>query len=81
MPMSLGRAAATAGIVITALMIAGTIPVAVDDAWLWSLLALFAVGFVSRGRRGRRPWEQRWWWKSTGGDAGGCCVESSSAGP
>lgn len=75
MPISLGRAAAIAGVVITALMIAGTIPVTVDDAWLWSLLALFAVGLVSRRRRGRRPWEQRWWWNSAPDNEGGCCVE------
>jgi nitric oxide reductase large subunit len=60
--ISIGRAAAIAGIVITALMIEGTIPVAADDAWLWSLLALFVVGLFPR--RGRlRPWEQQWWWK------------------
>ncbi len=75
MPMSLGRLAAIAGIVITALMIAGTIPVSVDDAWLWSLLSLFVVSFFSSRRRGRRPWEQRWWWEWSGADAGGCCVE------
>ena len=66
MVLSVGRAAAIAGIVIVALMIGGTIPVAVDDAWLWGLLSLFAVNLlVGRGRRGRRPWEQRWWWDST----------------
>lgn len=60
----LRTAAAIAGIVIVALMIAGEIAVTVDDAWLWSLLALFAVCLIAGGRRrGRRPWEQRWWWE------------------
>jgi len=45
----MGRAAATAGLIIVALMIAGTIPVEVDDAWLWALLALFAVSMVMPG--------------------------------
>ena len=39
-------APAIAGIIIVALMIAGTIPVIIDDAWLWSLLALFVVSFL-----------------------------------
>jgi peptidoglycan/LPS O-acetylase OafA/YrhL len=39
----MGRAAGIAGAVIVALMLAGTIPVEIDDAWLWSLLALFLV--------------------------------------
>jgi len=60
----LRMAAAIAGIVIVALMIAGEIAVTVDDAWLWSLLALFSVCLLARGRRhGRRFWEQRWWWE------------------
>ena len=45
----LGRPAALAGLIIVALMIAGTIPVEVDDAWLWALVALFAVAIVSAG--------------------------------
>ncbi|HEU4758907.1 MAG TPA: hypothetical protein VFT91_02885 [Dehalococcoidia bacterium] len=45
----LGRSAALAGLIIVALMIAGTIPVEADDAWLWALLALFAVSLVSFG--------------------------------
>ncbi len=65
MVMSVGRAAAIAGIVIVALMKAGTIPVAVDNAWLWGLLSLFCVNLLVGRRRGRRPWEQRWWWDST----------------
>ncbi len=60
----LWRAAAIAGIVITALMIAGTISASVDDAWLWSLLSLYVVCLLSRSRRRARPWEQRWWWES-----------------
>ena len=48
---SLGSAAAIAGVVIVALMIAGTIPVTVDDAWQWSLLALFSVCLVGAGRQ------------------------------
>lgn len=55
----LGRAAAVAGLIIVALMIAGTIPVEIDDAWLWSLLALFALAMVAGGPAGpprrRRP--------------------------
>jgi len=39
-------APAIAGIVIVALMIAGTIPVTIDDAWLWALLVLFLVSFL-----------------------------------
>jgi ABC-type multidrug transport system permease subunit len=27
-------------------MIAGTIPVTIDDAWLWALLVLFLVSFL-----------------------------------
>ena len=72
MPMSLGRLAAIAGIVVVALMIAGTIEVTIDDAWLWGLLSLFAVSFMASRRKGQRPWEQRWWWET---EAGGCCVD------
>lgn len=65
--MFISSAAAIAGIVIVALMLEGTIPVTVDDAWLWSLIALFSVSlFVGRGEvervRGQRrhgpgaPW-------------------------
>jgi hypothetical protein len=61
--ISMGRGAAVAGIIIVALMIAGTIDVSIDDAWLWSLLSLFVVCFVF-GKRRLRPWEQRWWWES-----------------
>ena len=50
----MGRAAATAGVIIVALLIAGTIPVEIDDAWLWALLALFAVAMVMSGNG--RPW-------------------------
>ena len=42
-----GVAPAIAGIVIVSLMIAGTIPVAIDDAWLWGLLVLFVVLFLT----------------------------------
>ena len=42
-----GVAPAIAGIVIVALMIAGTIPVTIDDAWLWGLLVLFVVLFLT----------------------------------
>ena len=52
----MGRAAATAGVIIVALMIAGTIPVEIDDAWLWSLLALFAIATVFSGDS--RPWRR-----------------------
>jgi len=52
----MGRAAATAGLIIVALMIAGTIPVEIDDAWLWALLALFAVSMVMPGNG--RPWRR-----------------------
>jgi hypothetical protein len=38
-----GVAPAIAGIVIVSLMIAGTIPVTIDDAWLWALLVLFLL--------------------------------------
>lgn len=44
-----GRASvapAIAGIVIVSLMIAGTIPVTIDDAWLWGLLVLFLLLFL-----------------------------------
>jgi hypothetical protein len=51
---SLSSAAAMAGVVIVALMIAGTISVTIDDAWLWSLLALFSVCLVSGGRHAVR---------------------------
>lgn len=64
--MSLGRAAAIAGIAIVSFMIAGTIRVSVDDAWLWALLSLFIVCFAAGRRRGVRPWEQRWWWEGRG---------------
>ena len=43
----MGRAAGIAGLVIVSLMLAGTIPVRIDDAWLWSLLALFLVTVVA----------------------------------
>jgi hypothetical protein len=43
-----GVAPAVAGTVIVALMIAGTIPVTIDDAWLWALLVLFLVLFLER---------------------------------
>jgi len=43
------RAAGLAGVVIVALMLAGTIDVKIDDAWLWSLLALFLVTVVAPG--------------------------------
>jgi hypothetical protein len=46
----MGRAAAIAGAVIVALMLAGTILVEIDDAWLWSLLALFLVAATAPGR-------------------------------
>ena len=52
----MGRAAATAGVIIVALMIAGTIPVEIDDAWLWALLALFAVAVVMPDHG--RPWRR-----------------------
>jgi hypothetical protein len=52
----MGRAAATAGVIIVALMIAGTIPVAIDDAWLWALLALFALSMVMSGNG--RSWHR-----------------------
>jgi hypothetical protein len=42
-----GVAPAIAGIVIVSLMIAGTIPVTIDDAWLWGLLVLFVVLFLT----------------------------------
>jgi hypothetical protein len=44
-----GVAPAIAGIVIVSLMIAGTIPVTIDDAWLWGLLVLFSVLFLTSG--------------------------------
>jgi hypothetical protein len=49
-----GVAPAIAGIVIVSLMIAGTIPVTIDDAWLWGLLVLFVVLFLTSagGSRG-----------------------------
>jgi hypothetical protein len=46
-PGGAGVAPAIAGIVIVSLMIAGTIPVTIDDAWLWSLLVLFSVLFMT----------------------------------
>jgi hypothetical protein len=42
----MGVAPAIAGIVIVSLMIAGTIPVTIDDAWLWGLLVLFLLLFL-----------------------------------
>ena len=47
-----GVAPAIAGIVIVSLMIAGTIPVTIDDAWLWGLLGLFSVLFLTSGAGG-----------------------------
>ena len=44
----IGVAPAIAGAVNVALMIAGTIPVIIDDAWLWALLVLFLVLFLER---------------------------------
>jgi len=44
---SAGIAPAIAGIVIVSLMIAGTIPVTIDDAWLWGLLVLFSMLFMT----------------------------------
>jgi len=44
----IGAAPAIAGAVIVGLMIAGTIPVTIDDAWLWGLLVLFLVLFLER---------------------------------
>ena len=44
----IGVAPAIAGAVIVALMIAGTIPVVIDDAWLWAVLVLFLVLFAER---------------------------------
>ena len=41
-----GVAPAIGGIVIVSLMIAGTIPVTIDDAWLWGLLVLFLLLFL-----------------------------------
>ena len=54
--IKMGRAAGIAGVVIVSLMLAGTIPVRIDDAWLWSLLALFLVTVVApdRPHPGRR---------------------------
>ena len=46
----MGRAAALAGVIIVALMLAGTIPLEIDDAWLWALLALFLIATVAPGR-------------------------------
>ena len=43
-------------IIIVALMIAGTIPVEIDDAWLWALLALYAAAMVMPGHG--RPWNR-----------------------
>lgn len=81
MIFSLGRAAPIAGIVIIALMIAGTISVTVDNAWLWGLLSLFAVSLFARRRRALRPWEQRWWWERAEPQAGGCCIDAPPAPP
>jgi len=52
----MGRAAGLAGVIIVALMIAGAIPVEIDDAWLWALLALYAVAMVMPGNG--RPWHR-----------------------
>jgi len=41
-----GVAPAIAGIIIVSLMIAGTIPVTIDDAWLWALLVLFVLALA-----------------------------------
>lgn len=41
--------AALTGVILVSLMIAGTIDVVIDDAWLWVLLALFAVSLVGAG--------------------------------
>lgn len=49
----MGRPASVAGIIIVALMIAGAIPVEVDNAWLWALLALFAVALLLPDRPSR----------------------------
>ena len=51
---SVSVAPAIAGIVIVSLMIAGTIPVTIDDAWLWGLLVLFVASFLGAagGSRG-----------------------------
>jgi len=51
---SVSVAPAIAGIVIVSLMIAGTIPVTIDDAWLWGLLVLFVAAFLGAagGSRG-----------------------------
>jgi peptidoglycan/LPS O-acetylase OafA/YrhL len=48
--MKMGKAAGIAGAVIVGLMLAGTIPVEIDNAWLWSLLALFLVAAVAPDR-------------------------------
>ena len=58
MQISVGRAAPITGIIIVALMIEGTIPIAVDDAWLWALLSLFSLCLLQRGRDWK-PW-RRW---------------------
>jgi hypothetical protein len=41
-----GVAPAIAGVIIVGLMIAGTIPVTIDDAWLWALLVLFLLAVL-----------------------------------
>jgi hypothetical protein len=41
--------AALTGVILVALMIAGTIDVEIDDAWLWALLALFAIAMIGGG--------------------------------
>lgn len=53
----MARAAGVAGAIIVGLMLAGTIPAAIDNAWLWSLLALFLVALVAprTPRRHRHP--------------------------
>ena len=48
--LRMGRAARLAGVIIVALMLAGTIPLETDDTWLWSLLALFLVATAAPGR-------------------------------
>lgn len=51
-PGGAGIAPAIAGIIIVSLMIAGTIPVTIDDAWLWGLLVLFVVLFMTSAGSG-----------------------------
>jgi membrane-bound metal-dependent hydrolase YbcI (DUF457 family) len=51
----MGRGAGVAGLIVVALMIADTIPVKIDDAWLWSLLALFFAVTVFLPTKPPRP--------------------------